>query len=75
MIVFLKESFEKVTFEEKNSRQHQKHEKILDMAWLIWPHHENLPCLPLHSAYILSLLDKFKVTSEHVLIIGHCPLM
>ena len=24
---------------------------------------------------ILSLLDKFKVTSEHVLIIGHCPLM
>ena len=27
------------------------------------------------AAYILSLLDKFKVTSEHVLIIGHCPLM
>ena len=24
---------------------------------------------------ILSLLDKFKVTSEHVLIIGNCPLM
>ena len=24
---------------------------------------------------ILSLLDKFKVTSEHVLIIGHCTLM
>ena len=24
---------------------------------------------------VLSLLDKFKVTSEHVLIIGHCPLM
>ena len=24
---------------------------------------------------LLSLLDKFKVTSEHVLIIGHCPLM
>ena len=26
-------------------------------------------------SHILSLLDKFKVTSEHVLIIGHCPLM
>ena len=25
--------------------------------------------------HLLSLLDKFKVTSEHVLIIGHCPLM
>ena len=25
--------------------------------------------------HVLSLLDKFKVTSEHVLIIGHCPLM
>ena len=24
---------------------------------------------------LLSLLDKFKVTSEHVLIIGYCPLM
>ena len=24
---------------------------------------------------VLFLLDKFKVTSEHVLIIGHCPLM
>ena len=24
---------------------------------------------------LLSLLDKLKVTSEHVLIIGHCPLM
>ena len=24
---------------------------------------------------VLSLLDKFKVTSEHVVIIGHCPLM
>ena len=23
---------------------------------------------------VQSLLDKFKVTSEHVLIIGHCPL-
>ena len=24
---------------------------------------------------LLSLLDKFKVTSEHVLIIGHCTLI
>ena len=24
---------------------------------------------------LLSLLDEFKVTSEHVLIIEHCPLM
>ena len=24
---------------------------------------------------VLSLLDKFKVTSEHVWLIGHCPLM
>ena len=27
------------------------------------------------SASLLSILDKFKVTSVHVLIIGHCPLM
>ena len=34
--------------------------------------HSFVKCVSLD---ILSLLDKFKVTSEHALIIGHCPLM
>ena len=59
VLVYLKSSFSKVLSCDKN-------DQIL--KFVIAKRRTNLNA-------ILSLLDKFKVTSEHVLIMGHCPLM